>query len=72
MSDRNSLVAEKAGLVKQVEEIVETYNKQAAELLGDLPTTTQASIEPLNARIREINDEIVKSVEAENSEACPA
>tara|TARA_Y100000768_G_C23345450_1_gene392880 strand:- start:22 stop:240 length:219 start_codon:yes stop_codon:yes gene_type:complete len=72
MSDRNSLVAEKAGLVKQVEEIIETYNNQAAELLGDLPATTQASIEPLNARIRAINDEIVKSVEAESSEASPA
>tara|TARA_R100000742_G_C4241190_1_gene60876 strand:- start:290 stop:508 length:219 start_codon:yes stop_codon:yes gene_type:complete len=70
MSDRNSLVAEKAGLVKQIEEIIESYNKQAAELLGELPTTTQASIDPLNARIQEINSEIVKSVEAENSEAC--
>jgi len=72
MADRNQLVQEKAGLVKQVEEIMANYNQQAAELLGDLPKTTQASIDPLNLRIQEINSEIVKSVEAENGEACPA
>tara|TARA_Y100001973_G_scaffold87768_1_gene132183 strand:- start:27 stop:245 length:219 start_codon:yes stop_codon:yes gene_type:complete len=72
MADRNALVQEKAGLVKQVEEIVENYNNQVNELLGDLPKTTQASIDPLNKRIQEINAEIVLDVEAENSEACPA
>jgi hypothetical protein len=41
-------------------------------LLGDLPATTQASIDPLNKRIQEINLEIVADVEAENVEACPA
>ena len=70
MADRQALVLEKADLVKQIEEIVENYNNQVNELLGDLPKTTQASIDPLNARIQEINSEIVKSVEAENSEAC--
>ena len=72
MADRNALVQEKAGLVKQVEEIVENYNNQVNELLGDLPKTTQASIDPLNKRIQEINAEIVLDVEAENVEACPA
>tara|TARA_Y100001970_G_scaffold248832_1_gene318770 strand:- start:331 stop:549 length:219 start_codon:yes stop_codon:yes gene_type:complete len=72
MADRNALVQEKAGLVKQVEEIVENYNNQVNELLGDLPKTTQASIDPLNKRIQEINAEIVLDVEAENSEAFPA
>ena len=61
MADRQALVLEKAELVKQVE-----------GLLGDLPKTTQASIDPLNKRIKEINDEIVADVEAENVEACPA
>ncbi len=70
MADRNALVQEKAGLVKQVEEIVANYNQQVKELLGDLPATTQASVDPLNARIQEINGLIVADVEAENSEAC--
>jgi len=72
MADRQALVLEKAGLVKQVEEIIANYNQQVKDLLGELPATTQASIDPLNKRIREINDEIVADVEAENVEACPA
>ncbi len=72
MADRNALVQEKAGLVKQVEEIVANYNQQVEGLLGDLPKTTQASLDPLNKRIQEINAEIVLDVEAENGEACPA
>ena len=71
MADRQALVQEKKDLVKQTEEIVANYNQQVKDLLGDLPATTQASIEPLNKRIEEINLEIVKDVEAEN-EACPA
>ena len=72
MADRNALVQEKAGVVKQVEEIVANYNQQVEGLLGDLPKTTQASLDPLNKRIQEINAEIVLDVEAENGEACPA
>ena len=72
MADRQAFVLEKAGLVKQVEEIIANYNQQVKDLLGDLPATTQASIDPLNKRIREINEEIVADVEAENVEACPA
>ena len=65
MADRNQLAQEKASLVKQVEEIVADYNKQSAELLKDLNTTTQASIDPLNKRIQEINAEILSSVDQE-------
>ena len=72
MADRQALVQEKAGLVKQVEEIVANYNQKVEELLGDLPKTTQASLDPLNKRIQEINAEIVSDVEAESGEACPA
>ena len=75
MADRNQLAQEKASLVKQVEEIVADYNKQSAELLKDLNTTTQASIDPLNKRIQEINAEILSSVDQEagvGAEACPA
>ena len=75
MADRQALVLEKADLVKQLEEIVENYNNQVKELLGDLPTITQASIDPLNKRIQEINAEILSSVDQEaglGGEACPA
>ena len=72
MADRQALVLEKADLVKQVEEIVKNYNNQVNELLGDLPKTTQASVDPLNKRIQEINAAIIADVEAENGEACPA
>ena len=65
MADRNQLAQEKAGLIKQVEDIVADYNKQSAELLKDLNTTTQASIDPLNKRIQEINAEILSSVDQE-------
>ena len=72
MADRTALAQEKANLVKQVEEIAADYNKKVAELLGELPKTTQASVDPLNKRIQEINAAIVADVEAENGEACPA
>ena len=75
MADRNALAQEKASLVKQVEDIVADYNKQSAELLKDLNTTTQTSIDPLNKRIQEINAEILSSVDQEaglGGEACPA
>ena len=75
MSDRNALAQEKASLVKQVEDIVADYNKQSAELLKDLNATTQATIDPLNKRIQEINAEILSSVDQEaglGGEACPA
>ncbi len=72
MADRQALVQEKKDLVQQVEGIIANYNQQVKDLLGDLPATTQASIDPLNKRIQEINLEIVADVEAENGEACPA
>ena len=72
MADRQALIQEKKDLVKQTEEIIANYNQQVKDLLGDLPATPQASINPLNKRIQEINLEIVADVEAENAEACPA
>ncbi len=75
MADRIALAQEKAGLVKQVEEIVANYNQQVKELLGDLPATTQASVDPLNQRIQEINAIVLNDIDKEagiGSEACPA
>jgi len=65
MADRIALAQEKAGLVKQVEEIVDNYNQQVKELLGDLPATTQASVDPLNKRIQEINAIVLNEVDKE-------
>ena len=75
MADRNQLAQEKAGLIKQRDEIVSNYNAQAAELLKDLNATTEASLAPLNKQIAEINASILESVDQEagiNGEACPA
>ena len=65
MADRTALAQEKAGLVKQVEEIAADYNKKVAELLGDLPKTTQASVDPLNTRIQEINAILLNDINQE-------
>ena len=75
MADRNQLAQEKAGLVKQVEEIATNYNKEVAKLLGDLPKTTQASVDPLNTRIQEINAILLNEIDKDagiGGEACPA
>jgi hypothetical protein len=65
MADRNQLAQEKAGLIKQRDEIVSNYNAQAGELLKDLNATTEASLAPLNKQIAEINVSILESVDQE-------
>ena len=65
MADRQALVLEKAELVKQVQEIITNYNQQVEGLLGDLPKTTQASIDPLNKRIEEINAILLNDIDKE-------
>jgi hypothetical protein len=65
MADRNQLAQEKAGLIKQRDEIVNDYNAQVGELLKDLNATTEASLAPLNKQIAEINAEILSSVDQE-------
>ena len=63
MADRTALAQEKANLVKQVEEIAADYNKKVAELLGELPKTPQASVDPLNNRIQEINAILLNEID---------
>ena len=41
------------------------YNQQVKELLGELPTTTQASLDPLNKRIEEINAILLDDIKKE-------
>ena len=65
MADRIALAQEKESLGNQVKEIVDNYNQQVKELLGDLPATTQASIDPLNKRIEEINAILLNDIDKE-------
>ena len=65
MADRIALAQEKKGIGKQVKEIVDDYNQKVKELLGELPATTQASIDPLNKRIEEINAILLDDIKKE-------
>ena len=60
-----ALAQEKESLGNQVKEIVDNYNQQVKELLGELPATTQASIDPLNKRIQEINAILLNDIDKE-------
>ena len=65
MADRIALAQEKENLGKQIKEIVESYNQHVNELLGDLPKTTQASLDPLNKRVEEINAILLADINKE-------
>jgi len=65
MADRNQLAQEKAGLIRQRDEIVNDYNAQVGELLKDLNATTEASLAPLNKQIRELELKVLESVDQE-------
>tara|TARA_B100000287_G_scaffold146249_1_gene137995 strand:+ start:2845 stop:3063 length:219 start_codon:yes stop_codon:yes gene_type:complete len=65
MADRNQLVQEKADLRKQLEGIINSYNEQQRELLKDLNQSTETQLEPLNKRIAEINEELLKQLDQE-------
>lgn len=65
MADRTALSQEKENLEVQIREIVAGYNQQVKELLGELPTTTQASLDPLNKRIEEINAILLNDIKKE-------
>ena len=75
MADRNQLAQEKAGLIKQRDEILKDYTAKSTELLKDLNATTDASLSPLNKQIRDLELKILKSIDQEagiGGEACPA
>ena len=65
MADRTALAQEKEALAKQQKEIFDNYNQQVKELLGDLPKKTQASLDPLNKRVEEINTILLKDIDKE-------
>ena len=75
MADRNQLAQEKAGLIKQRDEILKDYTAKSTELLKELNATTDASLTPLNKQIRELELKVLELVDQEagiGGEACPA
>jgi len=81
MADRTELINEKAGLVKQQQEIIEAANARAEELIKPIREETDAAITPLSARVAAINTELLNDLDSEagishgtetEGEACPA
>ena len=79
MADRNELLQEKAGLVKQQHEILNSANSRIEELVKPIREETDAAITPLSARVAEINNQLLNDLDREagishggEAEACPA
>ena len=79
MADRTELLQEKAGLVKQQQEIIDAANAKAEELIKPIREQTDAAITPLSARVAAINTELLNALDSEaginhgdEAEACPA
>ena len=74
MSNNIQLAQEKKALLDQRESLMADYKVKSEALLKDLNTTTQASLDPLNNQIAEIEKEILRSVDQEAGigGACPA
>ena len=79
MADRNELLQEKAGLIKQQQEILNSANARIEEFVKPIREETDAAITPLSARVAEINVELLNALDSEaginhdgNVEACPA
>ena len=62
MADRNELLQEKAGLVQQQQEILNSANARIEELVKPIREETDAAITPLSARVAEINTELLNAV----------
>ena len=79
MADRNELLQEKAGLIKQQQEILNSANARIEEFVKPIREETDAAITPLSTRVAEINVELLNALDSEacishdgNVEACPA
>ena len=79
MAARNELLQEKAGLVQQQQEILNSANARIEELVKPIREQTDAAITPLSARVAEINTELLNALDSEagishggEAEACPA
>jgi vacuolar-type H+-ATPase subunit H len=79
MADRTELLQEKAGLVKQQQEILNSANARIEELVKPIREETDAAITPLSTRVAAINAELLNALDTEaginhsgEAEACPA
>ena len=79
MADRNELLQEKAGLIKQQQEILNSANARIEEFVKPIREETDAAITPLSTRVAEINVELLNALDSEaginhdgNVAACPA
>ena len=79
MADRNELLQEKAGLIKQQQEILNSANARIEEFVKPIREETDAAITPLSTRVAEINVELLNALDSEagishggEAEACPA
>ena len=75
MADRNALLQEKAGVVKQQQEIIDAANAKIEAIREE----ASVAITPLAARLGAINTELLNDLDSEAGithsnevEACPA
>ena len=65
MADRNELLQEKAGLVQQQQEILNSANARIEEFVKPIREETDTAISPLSARVAEINTELLTALDTE-------
>lgn len=65
MADRNELLQEKAGLVQQQQEILNSANARIEEFVKPIREETDAAVKPLSARVAEINVELLNALDSE-------
>ena len=65
MADRNELLQEKAGLIKQQQEILNSANARIEEFVKPIREETDAAVKPLSARVAEINVELLNALDSE-------
>ena len=65
MADRNELLQEKAGLVQQQQEILNSANARIEEFVKPIREETDAAITPLSTRVAEINVELLNALDSE-------
>ena len=77
MADRQALLHEKADLVRQQQEILDAANARVEEFVKPIREETDAAVNPLAARVAEINNQLLNDLDSEagishGGEACPA
>jgi len=79
MADRQALLQEKADLVRQQQEILDAANARVEEFVKPIREETDAAVNPLTARVAEINIQLLNDLDSEAgishggvAEACPA